>query len=76
MQGAPVSALVAALAASVRAPHASTAARTAHTIWFEESGGGYAVRCIPHGHITWVRQGLAATLAALEHDVEQGGESL
>lgn len=72
-----MTALVAALAASVRNPHAPPARSAGHTVWIDEEPGGYAVRCIPHGDVGRPHSGhLAAFLAAVEHDFEEGGGSL
>jgi hypothetical protein len=69
-----VSALLAALAASVEHPHGSTAAKAGHTVWWDEVPGGYAVRCIPHGDVAHRATHEAAFFAALEHDMEMGGQ--
>lgn len=69
-----MSALVAALAASVQHPHSSTAAKAGHTVWWDEVPGGYAVRCIPHGDLGHASGHEAAFMAALEHDIEMGGQ--
>jgi hypothetical protein len=69
-----VSALTAALAASVRAPHASAAAAAGHTVWIDEEPHGYAVRCIPHGDLGAHSAHLVAFCAAVRHDMEMGGQ--
>lgn len=68
-----MSALVAALAASVREPHWSPYdAATRHTVWVDTTDGGFAVHCIPHGPIGTGPTHLAAMVMAYGHDEEQG----
>lgn len=69
-----MSALTAALAASVRAPHASAAAAAGHTIWIDEEPAGWRASCIPHGDLGLRRSHLAAMCAAVQHDMDEGGQ--
>jgi hypothetical protein len=68
-----VTALVAALAASVRTAHWSPySPATRHTVWIEEEPDGFAVHCIPHGDVGFEPTFLRATLRGYAHDEEHG----
>ena len=68
-----MSALVAALAASVEHPHWSPYdLATRHTVWIDEQGHDFVVHCIPHGEVGVEPTFLAAMLRGYAHDEEQG----
>lgn len=41
-----------------------------HVVVIDPEAGGFGVRCIPHGRIAFRDTGVAAFLAACEHDNE------